>query len=118
MRKKKGNALPQEGFSRRDFLKGAGVAVSTGMLDAPETAHAAEEHSPGVVGPGAVPITLQINGKAHNLKVEPRVTLLDALRSQLDLTGAKKVCDRGVCGACTVIMDGRPVYACNVLAIE
>jgi aerobic-type carbon monoxide dehydrogenase small subunit (CoxS/CutS family) len=70
------------------------------------------------MGPEAVPVTLQINGKAHSLKVEPRVTLLDALRNQLDLTGAKKVCDRGVCGACTVIMDGRPVYACNVLAIE
>ena len=94
------------------------MAVSTGLLAAPEAAAAAPEHSPGVLGPGAVPITLQINGKAHSLKLEPRVTLLDALRNQLDLTGAKKVCDRGVCGACTVIMDGRPVYACNVLAIE
>jgi hypothetical protein len=84
----------------------------------PEAGAATPEPSPGVLGPGAVPITLQINGKAHSLKVEPRVTLLDALRNQLDLTGAKKVCDRGVCGACTVIMDGHPVYACNVLAIE
>jgi aerobic-type carbon monoxide dehydrogenase small subunit (CoxS/CutS family) len=94
------------------------MAVSTGLLAAPEAAAAAPEHSHGVMGPGAVPITLHVNGKAHSLKVEPRVTLLDALRSQLDLTGAKKVCDRGVCGACTVILDGRPVYACNVLAIE
>jgi xanthine dehydrogenase YagT iron-sulfur-binding subunit len=118
MRKKKGNSLPPNGFSRRDFLKGASMAVSTGLLVAPEGAAAAPEASPGVVGPGAVPITLQINGQAHSLKVEPRVTLLDALRNQLDLTGAKKVCDRGVCGACTVILDGHPVYACNVLAIE
>ena len=118
MRKKKGNTLPPNGFSRRDFLRGASMAVSTGLLTAPEAGAAAPEHSPGVVGPGAVPITLHVNGKAHSLKVEPRVTLLDALRSQLDLTGAKKVCDRGVCGACTVIMDGHPVYACNVLAIE
>ena len=117
MRRKK-KELPPGGFSRRDFLKGASMAVSTGLLAAPEAAHAAQESSPGVVGPGAVPITLQINGKAHSLKVEPRVTLLDALRNHLDLTGAKKVCDRGVCGACTVILDGRPVYACNVLAIE
>jgi xanthine dehydrogenase YagT iron-sulfur-binding subunit len=109
---------PPEGFSRRDFLKGASMAMSTGLLTAPEAAAATPEHSPEVLGPGAVPITLQINGKAHNLNVEPRVTLLDALRNQLDLTGAKKVCDRGVCGACTVILDGHPVYACNVLAIE
>jgi len=120
MRRKKRNLreLPPEGFSRRDFLKGSSMAVSTGLLAAPEAGAAAPGHSPGVVGPGAVPITLQINGKSHHLKVEPRVTLLDALRNQLDLTGAKKVCDRGVCGACTVILDGRPVYACNVLAIE
>ena len=79
---------------------------------------AAPDHTAGVVGPGEVPITLQINGKPHSLKVEPRVTLLDALRNRLDMTGAKKVCDRGTCGACTVILDGRPIYACSVLAIE
>ena len=117
-RKKKDEKLLPEGFSRRDFLKGASMAVSTGLLTAPEAAAAAPPSSAGVLGPGAVPIKLQINGSAHELKLEPRVTLLDALRNYLDITGAKKVCDRGVCGACTVIMDGRPVYACNVLAIE
>jgi aerobic-type carbon monoxide dehydrogenase small subunit (CoxS/CutS family) len=94
------------------------MAVSTGLLAAPEGATAAPEHAAGVMGPGAVPITLQINGKPHHLKLEPRVTLLDALRNSLDITGAKKVCDRGTCGACTMIMDGSPVYACSVLAIE
>jgi xanthine dehydrogenase YagT iron-sulfur-binding subunit len=94
------------------------MAVSTGLLAAPEVAAAAPQTTPGVLGPGAVPITLQVNGKAQSLMLEPRVTLLDALRDHLDLTGAKKVCDRGVCGACTVILDGRPVYACNVLALE
>jgi xanthine dehydrogenase YagT iron-sulfur-binding subunit len=120
MRRKKGKLreLHKEGFSRRDFLKGASMAVSTGLLATPEAGATAPEPEPGVLGPGAVPITLEINGKPHSLKVEPRVTLLDALRNRLDLTGAKKVCDRGVCGACTVIMDGRPVYACNLLAIE
>jgi len=120
MRSKKKDSRPTNpsGFSRRDFLKGASLAVTTGLVPAPELAAAKPEHSTVIAGPGAVPITLQVNGKPHNLKLEPRVTLLDALRTQLDLTGAKKVCDRGVCGACTVILDGRPVYACNVLAIE
>jgi xanthine dehydrogenase YagT iron-sulfur-binding subunit len=120
MRRKKGKLreLHKEGFSRRDFLKGASMAVSTGLLATQEAGAATPETEPGVLGPGAVPITLEINGKPHSLKVEPRVTLLDAMRNRLDLTGAKKVCDRGVCGACTVILDGRPVYACNLLAIE
>ena len=69
-------------------------------------------------GPGAVPISLKVNGQPFNLEVEPRLTLLDALRDRLDFTGAKKICDRGVCGSCTVLMDGKAVYACNVLAIE
>jgi xanthine dehydrogenase YagT iron-sulfur-binding subunit len=71
-----------------------------------------------VAGPGPVPITLQINGKPYQLTVEPRVTLLDVLRDRLDLTGAKKVCDRGACGSCTVLVQGKAVYSCNLLAIE
>lgn len=107
------------GVSRRDFLRGAGVAVS-GSLVAGETARAvpgADSPTP-ILGPGKVSMTLRINGKAQKLELEPRVTLLDALRNHLDLTGAKKVCDRATCGACTVILDGHPVYACAVLAIE
>jgi len=117
MRKKKKPNNSASGFSRRDFLKGAGVAVSTGMIPASQAA-AAPPASPEVLGPGAVSITLSINGKPQTLKVEPRVTLLDALRNQLDITGAKKVCDRGTCGACTVITDGKSVYSCTMLAIE
>ncbi len=120
MRRKKDRRreLSQEGISRRAFLQGAGAAVSGGLLTA-EMAEGAPKPAAGkVLGPGAVPVSLKINGKTHKLNLEPRVTLLDALRDRLDLTGAKKVCDRGVCGSCTVIMDGKPIYACNVLAIE
>jgi len=107
------------GFSRRDFLKSAGIAVSAGVI-APEalleTAKAAR--TPQAAGPGPAPITLKINGTSRSLEVEPRVTLLDALRDHLDITGSKKVCDRGTCGACTVMLDGKAVYSCSVLAID
>lgn len=69
-------------------------------------------------GPGKVPIQLRVNGSLHSLEVEPRRTLLDALRVELHLTGSKKVCDLGECGACTVLLDGRAVYSCLALAIE
>ena len=108
----------KRGYSRRAFLKTAGVAVPTGLLvGEARQAKAAAPEAP-VAGPGKVPITLRINGKVQKLELEPRVTLLDALRNHLDLTGAKKVCDRGTCGACTVIVDGNPVYSCSMLAIE
>ena len=68
-------------------------------------------------GPQPVTMTLNVNGRAHTLALEPRVTLLDALRERLDLTGTKKGCDQGTCGACTVLVDGRRVNACFTLAI-
>lgn len=107
---------PQTRFSRRGFIRGVGIgggALGTGLLE--KEAAAAP---PNVAGPGPVPITLNINGKPFNLTVEPRVTLLDALRNYLDLTGAKKVCDLAACGACTVILNGKSVYSCAVLAID
>jgi xanthine dehydrogenase YagT iron-sulfur-binding subunit len=108
----------RHGFSRRTFLQGVGVgtsAVGTGLLVPPQ----GEAAPPAkVVGPGPVDMALRINGKVHNTKLEPRVTLLDALRNHLDYTGAKKVCDRATCGACTVMVDGNPVYSCTLLAIE
>ena len=109
---------PKSGVSRRGFIRGIGIgsgAVGSGIL---QTEAIAEPPAAKVAGPEAVPITLQINGKPVNLTVEPRVTLLDALRDRLDMTGAKKVCDRAACGACTVIMNGKAVYACNILAID
>ena len=105
------------GVSRRDFLKLSGVSAA-----APLVSHvgalAAAETGPSVQGPGKVPVTLTVNGKKLSAQLEPRVTLLDALRDQFDLTGAKRVCDRGTCGACTVLMDDKPVYSCSVLAID
>ncbi len=111
-------AARKDNFSRRDFLKGASVAVSGGLLITEAQAAPKAPGAEAVAGPGRVAITLKINGEPQKVNVEPRVTLLDALRDYLDITGAKKVCDRGVCGACTVIMDGKLVYACNLLAIQ
>ena len=111
-------AKPKAGFSRRGFIRGVGLgsgAVGTGLL---ETEALAAPPPANVVGPGPVPITLTINGKPVSVTVEPRVTLLDAMRNYLDLTGAKRVCDRGTCGACTVILAGKTVYSCSVLAID
>ena len=117
-RKRDRNPASNDAVSRRDFLKGAGVAVSGGLIAGEHAAAALPDAKTPIVGPGAVPVTLRINGKLEKLNIEPRVTLLDALRNYLDITGAKKVCDRATCGACTVILDGKPVYACSVLAIE
>ena len=69
-------------------------------------------------GPDRVAIHLEVNGEARVLNAEPRRTLLDALRSDLGLTGAKKVCDRGDCGACTVLVDGQAVKSCTMLAVQ
>jgi xanthine dehydrogenase YagT iron-sulfur-binding subunit len=102
--------------SRRAFLKTVGAT----SVAATVVGGAAEAQTTGAtpVGPGPVAITLTINGKKHQLTIEPRVTLLDAMRDRLDHTGLKRVCDRGSCGACTAIVDGRTAYTCSMLAIE
>ena len=116
----------QFSVSRRDFLKTAGVgslatavtAVGEGTAETEARAQTGVGTGPRVVGPGEVPVTLTVNGRRVDLRLEPRVTLLDALRNRADLTGNKRVCDRGACGACTMIVDGRTVYSCSTLAIE
>jgi xanthine dehydrogenase YagT iron-sulfur-binding subunit len=69
-------------------------------------------------GPQRTQLYFEVNGQARPVDIEPRTTLLDVLRDQLDLTGAKRACDRGECGACTVLVDGQPMYACHLLAIQ
>src|SRR5215813_4151467 len=104
-------------LSRRNFLKASGIGLSLPLVVGHRVVRAAGADVK-VYGPGKVPIQLSINGKPQTVQVEPRVTLLDALRNDLDLTGAKRVCDRATCGACTMIVNGKPVYSCTVLAIE
>ena len=108
---------PNSGVSRRDFMKISAVTAAVPLVLGPKVVQAAGEEV-AVHGPGKVPVALSVNGKKLSADLEPRVTLLDALREQFDLTGAKRVCDRGACGACTVLLDGKPVYACSVLAID
>lgn len=106
--------------SRRTFLAGAGGAIASmgvgGVLLGKGGLGEEKETAPQDVG--AVDVTLKVNGKVHKLKLQPRVTLLDALRERLEITGPKRVCDRGTCGACTVLKDGKPIYSCMALAVD
>jgi xanthine dehydrogenase YagT iron-sulfur-binding subunit len=106
---------PDRGVSRRSFLKGSAAAglATSGLA-------AAAPAAPPITsfGPGVHEIALAINGKQRTVQVETRTTLLEALREGLDLTGAKKVCDRGACGGCTVLLDGLPATSCMTLAMD
>jgi xanthine dehydrogenase YagT iron-sulfur-binding subunit len=107
----------RSGVSRRDFLKISTIAAAVPVVAGPRVVMAAGEEVP-VHGPGQVPMQFNVNGKSYKASLEPRVTLLDALRDTLDITGPKRVCDKAECGACTVLLDDKAVYACAMLAIE
>ncbi len=131
--KRKSRSAAEPRISRRSFLKGA---VATGAVATGAVATAAVAGIMGAVppaesgagpswdgvaerlGPGAESIDLKINGSLRRLAVEPRVTLLHALRDNLGMTGTKLACDRGACGACTVHLDGKPVNSCMILAVD
>jgi carbon-monoxide dehydrogenase small subunit/xanthine dehydrogenase YagT iron-sulfur-binding subunit len=111
----------QDKISRRSFLKGSALATA-GWVDPASalqgTAAAAKERLGPSVGPQSVSIALSVNGIVHRIAVEPRMTLVEALRGPLQLTGTKIGCDRAACSACTVLLDGQPVCSCMMLAIE
>jgi xanthine dehydrogenase YagT iron-sulfur-binding subunit len=105
--------------SRRRFLQSAAAAAALGAtphLHAQNAPAHAEPAAPPRSAP-AQPVHLEINGREYVLHIEPRVTLLDALRDYAGLTGTKKGCDRGQCGACTVLADGRRINSCLTLAV-
>lgn len=108
-------------LSRRGFIKGAG-AVAAAPLVVPALLHAADDGpaDPNLqrCGPGETACDLTINGKRQSVRIEPRVTLLELLRDKLDMTGSKQICDRGACGGCTVLLDGKPVNSCLMLAMD
>lgn len=109
--------------SRRRFLKGvgiagAGAAIADKLLVETAAGEARQNRSQTMAG--TVDVALEINGKRRVAKVEPRTTLLNALRNNLDppITGPKLVCDMGTCGSCTVLLEGKPVYGCLLLAVD
>ncbi len=114
-----GNRSPFS-FTRRGFLKGLGTsAVAAAANGARGLADELKRYdAEQLYGPGPVPLRLRINGETFDVEAAPHETLLDVLRDRLPLTGAKEACGRASCGACTVLLDGRPVYACSLLAIE
>lgn len=112
-----------EGTTRRTVLAGgltigAGLAVGPALAGSPAGATPAGPEPAAAGGePASTPVNLVVNGRRRRVHVDPRASLLDTLRDQLDLTGAKKGCDQGACGACTVLLDGRRVLSCIALAV-
>jgi xanthine dehydrogenase YagT iron-sulfur-binding subunit len=107
-------------LTRRSFLSHVGAATAATAISPLTSSPAYAEAGPTVSAttaiPGTVPVTLRVNGQAHEIQIDPRATLLDTLRETLHLTGTKKGCDHGQCGACTVHVNGRRINSCLALA--
>lgn len=109
--------LDPKAQSRRDFLQGTGAAVVASAALGSVGFGSAQAASVDSASATLTPISLNVNGQLHQLRVDPRWTLVEVLRDQLDLTGTKIGCNRSECGACTVLMNGKPVYSCSQLAV-
>ena len=103
--------------SRRNLLKVSAVAATGAVVAAGASQEAAAAPPAQPLAPATMNLLLRVNGVEHQLMIDPRTTLLDALRERLHLTGSKKGCDQGQCGACTVIVDGRRITSCLTLAV-
>ena len=108
----------RKGMSRRGFLTTVGMGTATVMARGGMGGRPAEASPAELTSEDMAKITLRVNGRPHRLLVEPRWTLLFVLRERLGLTGSKMGCERGECGACTVLLDNEPRYACLTLAVE
>jgi xanthine dehydrogenase YagT iron-sulfur-binding subunit len=107
-------------FSRRSFIKGVGSGVVGSYIAVPGLTKFSQKvlEEAENEGTNKEPLSLKVNGKKYNLLVEPRTTLAELLRNRLKLTGTKIVCNQGECGGCTVLMNGKAVYSCHMLALD
>ena len=110
------------GVSRRSFIQTVGVSAAAGAMQSRAAAAAqdggARADAPEVFGPGMQRITLRVNGRELSADIDPSTTLMESLRWHFELTGTKEVCDRGACGACSVLIDGALVCSCMMLAVD
>jgi len=121
MRKKIKSPESTSSISRRKFLKNVGIStvgIGVAKSEVLQTIDKTSNKKANILGPEAHTVILEINGQKHKVKVEPRMTLAEVIRDQLNLTGTKIGCDRGACGACTVILDGKTVASCLTLAVD